>query len=31
MTAVAPLEKIRPLESELSAELARTTGAKNAI
>jgi hypothetical protein len=31
MTAVAPLKKMKPLESELSAELARTTGVKNAI
>lgn len=30
MTAMAPIENMKPLESKLSAELARTAGVKNA-
>ena len=30
ITAMAPAEKVKPLDTELSAELARTAGVKNA-
>jgi hypothetical protein len=31
MTAIAPLEKLKPLESKLNAELTRTSGVKSAL